>query len=92
VKEAMRQVESLTELYFATAKAIPSLFAVAESMQVAFSRGKSHLSLSTPRYSKPGHRFTLFDGWKSQELTAWQTREHETSRLKRIRAARECAW
>jgi hypothetical protein len=32
----MRQVESLTELYFATAKAIPSLFAIAESMQVAF--------------------------------------------------------
>ena len=69
----MRQVESLTELYFATAKAIPSLFAIAESMQVAFSRGKSHLSLSTPHYSKPDIGSTWYgngskgNGWYSYD-------------------------
>jgi hypothetical protein len=40
-KEAMRQVESLTELYFATAEAIPSPFVIAGCMQVALSRGKA---------------------------------------------------
>jgi hypothetical protein len=48
----MRQVESLTELHFATAKAISSS-AIAEACGVAFSREKATLGSSTPHYSNP---------------------------------------